>query len=70
MHEHLMSNLTMHNSLMVDDKLEAIRNEVEGKISELKCEKRDELHENSEALSSATNPKPKGLPSYCLLRQA
>ena len=28
------------------------------------------LHENSEGLSSATNPKPKGLPSHCLLRQA
>ena len=26
-------------------------------------------HENSEGLSSATNPKPKGLPSHCLLRQ-
>ena len=26
-------------------------------------------HENS-GLSSATNPKPKGLPSHCLLRQA
>ena len=27
-------------------------------------------HENSEGLSSATNPKPKGLPSQYLLRQA
>ena len=27
-------------------------------------------HENSESLSSATNPKPKGIPSHCLLRQA
>ena len=28
------------------------------------------VYENSEGLSSATNPKPKGLPSHCLLRQA
>ena len=28
------------------------------------------VHENSEGLSSATNPKPKGLPSHCLFRQA
>ena len=25
------------------------------------------IHENSEGLSSATYPKPKGLPSQCLL---
>ena len=28
------------------------------------------MHENSEGLSSATYPKPNGLPSQCLLRQA
>ena len=28
------------------------------------------IHENSKGLSSATYPKPKGLPSQCLLRQA
>ena len=28
------------------------------------------IHENSEGLSSATNPKPKGLPSHCLLIHA
>ena len=25
------------------------------------------VYENSEGLSSATNPKPEGLPSHCLL---
>jgi hypothetical protein len=27
------------------------------------------VHENSVRLSSTTNPKPKGQPSHCLLRQ-
>ena len=31
---------------------------------------RSTLHERSKGLSSATNPKPEGLPSHCLLRQA
>ena len=28
-----------------------------------------DLHENSVGLSSTANPKPKGQPSHCLLRQ-
>ena len=49
MHDHLVSNLTTHVSLMVDDKFDALRQQVdsaEGKISELKRENKclqDEL---------------------------
>ena len=41
MHEHLVSNLTTHVSLMIDDKFDRLRQEVDegkGKIRELKRE--------------------------------